>query len=759
MDNKFCRIRFPLILITCLSLVFPPELLAQAFGKTEYKEYDQYSRITKITDFNDHVIAFDYNGRGQLEFKRYYLNQAEYDANYPAGADPNIHYQYDALGRKTSETMSGYGTITYHYDKEGRVYQIDSPQGFVRYEFSDITGQKTAVRTPSEGADTRVEYYYDLLGRLAQVTVDKRNNVDVNEHTYYAYNTVGSIAKVTYPNGNTAAYTYDNLNRLTNLVHRNSEQTELASYAYTLAADGKRTRVTELDGTVIKWEYDALNRLLTEDYNAPGDANDFTHTYVYDLVGNRLEKQVAGGDSTYYSYDANGLDQLIQETTDANNIYYSYDDNGSLIEEANDAETIRTYTYNYRNRLASVDNGTTVVSYEYDTDGVRVQKSIAGGAVTNYLIDHFNHTGYPQVFKETTGSAQTAYIIGSEIISQSTGTDDPLYLLRDGHSSVRAAADSSGVITGNYHFDAYGQLLAHSDTPSTNILYAGQMFDSDIDLYNNWHRWYDPATGLFNSMDDFSGDNYDPPSLHKYLYAHANPINNIDPSGNSNIIDFVNTLAIRAMISGMELAPTLAAYTWAATKIAGITFLATTAYLGLSEFGWVPDYKAIRILRNVSGVVFLAAFVATGMLNAVPRVHGKVPYGSTNLSKQAQAARINENFKNARNVAVFEYKDNNGSLRAIVTTSKGFTEGGGHAERIAGRALETMNVPPSRVTQIYSELEPCNNRGGYCAKYISETFPQASVSWSFDYAEPATRAQGKAEWLESIDRLFNGWLF
>ena len=32
-------------------------------------------------------------------------------------------------------------------------------------------------------------------------------------------------------------------------------------------------------------------------------------------------------------------------------------------------------------------------------------------------------------------------------------------------------------------------------------------------------------------MDDFSGDNYDPPSLHKYLYAHCNPINNIDPSG------------------------------------------------------------------------------------------------------------------------------------------------------------------------------------------------------------------------------------
>ena len=39
--------------------------------------------------------------------------------------------------------------------------------------------------------------------------------------------------------------------------------------AQSLAADGKRTSVTELNGTVINWEYDALNRLVTEVHNAP----------------------------------------------------------------------------------------------------------------------------------------------------------------------------------------------------------------------------------------------------------------------------------------------------------------------------------------------------------------------------------------------------------------------------------------------------------------------------------------------------------
>jgi hypothetical protein len=46
-------------------------------------------------------------------------------------------------------------------------------------------------------------------------------------------------------------------------------------------------------------------------------------------------------------------------------------------------------------------------------------------------------------------------------------------------------------------------------------------------------RWYNPQNGLFNRIDPFSGNTHDPQSLHKYLYCHANPINAIDPSGDT----------------------------------------------------------------------------------------------------------------------------------------------------------------------------------------------------------------------------------
>jgi hypothetical protein len=43
--------------------------------------------------------------------------------------------------------------------------------------------------------------------------------------------------------------------------------------------------------------------------------------------------------------------------------------------------------------------------------------------------------------------------------------------------------------------------------------------------------YLNPNTGRFWTMDSYAGNNQDPLSLHKYLYAHANPVNLTDPSG------------------------------------------------------------------------------------------------------------------------------------------------------------------------------------------------------------------------------------
>lgn len=44
-------------------------------------------------------------------------------------------------------------------------------------------------------------------------------------------------------------------------------------------------------------------------------------------------------------------------------------------------------------------------------------------------------------------------------------------------------------------------------------------------------RYIDPSTGRFVTMDSYEGNSQDPQSLHKYLYCHADPVNNSDPLG------------------------------------------------------------------------------------------------------------------------------------------------------------------------------------------------------------------------------------
>jgi hypothetical protein len=50
--------------------------------------------------------------------------------------------------------------------------------------------------------------------------------------------------------------------------------------------------------------------------------------------------------------------------------------------------------------------------------------------------------------------------------------------------------------------------------------------------------------GRFNQVDTFAGSPQDPQSLHKYLYAHDNPINRIDPSGKFTITEVVIGIAV-----------------------------------------------------------------------------------------------------------------------------------------------------------------------------------------------------------------------
>src|SRR5262249_43247806 len=153
---------------------------------------------------------------------------------------------------------------------------------------------------------------------------------------------VGNLAGYLYPNGVQSSYTYNSLNRLTNLTI--SKVSTVASYTYTLGSAGNRLSVSELNGRTGHYSYDDLYRLTNETITSdPTPANNGAVGYTYDPVGNRLTRSstLAAVSSATHTYDAN--DRL------ANDIY---DNNGNTTGAGGN-----TYAYDFENHLSEQNAG------------------------------------------------------------------------------------------------------------------------------------------------------------------------------------------------------------------------------------------------------------------------------------------------------------------------------------------------------------------------------------------------------------------
>jgi RHS repeat-associated protein len=82
-----------------------------------------------------------------------------------------------------------------------------------------------------------------------------------------------------------------------------------------------------------------------------------------------------------------------------------------------------------------------------------------------------------------------------------------------------------------YAYDPFGGLRSSTGTFENPYLFAGEAFDPVVGTYYLRARDMDPGTGRFVSRDGFGGFAGVPLSTNRYLYAQADPVNNVDPSG------------------------------------------------------------------------------------------------------------------------------------------------------------------------------------------------------------------------------------
>ena len=133
------------------------------------------------------------------------------------------------------------------------------------------------------------------------------------------------------------------------------------------------------------------------------------------------------------------------------------------------------------------------------------------------------------------------YVYGHDLLSQ-TRDSVVSYYHTDGLGSTRTLTNSAQTVTDTYTYDAFGLLLAQTGTTDNSYLYRGEQFDHESGFYYLRARYMNPALGRFVTMDTFSGYSADPITLHKYLYANANPITYSDPSGDVAILQGLGNL-------------------------------------------------------------------------------------------------------------------------------------------------------------------------------------------------------------------------
>ncbi|MCU7804214.1 MAG: hypothetical protein KZQ96_13535 [Candidatus Thiodiazotropha sp. (ex Lucinoma borealis)] len=534
-------------------------------GATRYTYDNNSNRLTQ-TDANNHTTSHTYDALNRLTQTSYANSASEssgYDENgnrttYTDAMGQVFNYTYDELNRETrrdypqpvtptgddlqriatsydansnpltlSEThASGTRTTTNRYDSFDRL--IETTDGFGKtlgYTY-DANGNRTSLSDP-DGKISR--YSFDALNRLSTV----HNTTGISN---YGYDRSSLLDNISYPNGAVADYSYDDARRVTQVVNRLNGAVA-SQYDYTYDSNGNRLTQQETNGGAVEttgYTYDNNDRLTRADYP------DATLDYGYDSAYNRtsetaVEKVTSTtvANKTFSYNNRNQVTSISDSANTANNTTYDYDANGNQTVKTQNGSTLN-FLYDVRDRLVRVSQDTTTLGqFRYDHAGMRVQKEGAQGVV-RYTYDD----GSVLLQTDDAGTTLAKYDYGPDrLLSLEQATEGEQFYHFDALGSVVNLSKPDGSLQARYQYDAWGNERVTTGSSWNRFGFTGHEKDEETGLYYFKARFYDPQLGRFLSQDGYLGEGNTPPSLHRYLYAYANPTVYTDPTGYVPVLD------------------------------------------------------------------------------------------------------------------------------------------------------------------------------------------------------------------------------
>jgi RHS repeat-associated protein len=352
------------------------------------------------TDVNDYTwYRYHPNDTSVLVGTRGRLKEIE-DAT---GVLVRSNIQYTATGKVQSESRPNGLTLTYTYypgnDHLQTLTEATATDTRVTRWTYLPTGEVESITTADGTPDATVlTFGYDDARRLTRITDGLGNYIE------YTLDTEGNRTFEKTFDANDVLkkqlnQTFDIYNRLDTTAQANE------SADYTFAPDGTLDVLTDGNGAITDYSYDALRRLtqvIQDQGGSEPTTTNATTGYGYDVADRLTAVTDPVNGTTTYAYD--DLGNLITQTSpDTGTTGYQYDAAGNLVQKTDALGQLFTYTYDALNRLTGVDapGSTDDIAYTYDScaDGVGQLCTVTYGSGTlpsgNRL--HHRYTGFGEV--------------------------------------------------------------------------------------------------------------------------------------------------------------------------------------------------------------------------------------------------------------------------------------------------------------------------------------------------------------------------
>lgn len=461
-------------------------------GRRTAYEYDLNGQLLKKTEFSDDgselVTEYQRDAAGRLLVKT--LADGE-----------EIHYSYDALGRLVN-VDDGHWPLAYKYDLQDRLIEEHQGWGTLRYEY-DSVGQLKHCRLPD---GSKLDYRHQPGGQLS--------NIDLNGSRLTSHQFSAGREQKRQQGLLLSQYQYDEQGRLQ--AHTVGQRDKsLFQRQYNYDANGNLAGIDDSRKGNRSYHYDPLDRLISVRGATP-------ESFAHDPAGNLLGQSNEG---TANLANVKGNRLLMQGDR-----HYDYDAYGNLIRERRGTgqKLVTEYRYDCQHRLVGVSlPGGSIASYKYDAFGRRIEKTVDGHTTEflwqgERLIAESAENRYRSYIYEP-GSFRPLAMLDGEGPRKAT----PFYYQLDHLGTPQELTDYSGEIMWSAKYRAYGNLAALDVSEIDNPLrFQGQYFDAETGLHYNRHRYYNPGTGRFLTLDPIKLAG----GLNSYQYV-PNPTGWVDPLG------------------------------------------------------------------------------------------------------------------------------------------------------------------------------------------------------------------------------------